>query len=392
TNSGFLWAGWNVQTVDSAGYVGHYTSIALDTNNYPHISYGDSTNWDLKYAKWTGTSWSIQTVDSAGSVGYRTSIALDTNNYPHISYWDIANDDLKYAKWTGTSWLVQTIDSVGDVGWSSSYYTSIALDTNNYPHISYWDIANDDLKYAKWTGSSWDVQTIDSSAGDVGHDTAIALDTNNNPHISYYDVSNSDLKYAKWTGTSWSIQTVDSAGYVGGYTSIDIDTNNYPHISYRDITNGDLKYAKWTGASWSTQTVDSAGDVGHDTAIALDTNNEPHISYYDNTNGDLKYAKGTADTTTPPSDVKNAYAYPSLFKYSDNIPLKFADMPSNANVRVYSIAGNFIKYLTADSNGYLEWNGLDEEGRQLGTGVYIIYVHAPEKPTGGKTIKVIITR
>ncbi|MFH2071111.1 MAG: hypothetical protein ABIJ11_07930 [Elusimicrobiota bacterium] len=345
TNSGFLWAGWNVQTVDSAGYVGHYTSIALDTNNYPHISYGDSTNWDLKYAKWTGTSWSIQTVDSAGSVGYLTSIALDTNNYPHISYWDITNGDLKYAKWTGASWSTQTVDSAGDVG----HDTAIALDTNNYPHISYWDIANDDLKYAKWTGTSWLVQTIDS-VGDVG----------------------------------WS------SSY---YTSIALDTNNYPHISYWDIANDDLKYAKWTGSSWDVQTIDSsAGDVGHDTAIALDTNNEPHISYYDNKNYDLKYAKGTADTTTPPSDVKNAYAYPSLFKYSDNIPLKFADMPSNANVRVYSIAGNFIKYLTADSNGYLEWNGLDEEGRQLGTGVYIIYVHAPEKPTGGKTIKVIITR
>ena len=288
----FVWAGWEIEIVDSAEYVGNFTSIALDTNNYPHISYRDSTNYDLKYAKWTGASWSIQTVDKAGDVGNCTSIALDTNNYPHISYLDFTN-----------------------------------------------------------------------------------------------------LKYAKWTGSSWNVQTPDSAGFVGSWTSIDLDTNNYPHISYYDNTNYDLKYAKWTGSSWDVQTIDSsAGDVGHDTAIALDTNNEPHISYYDNTNGDLKYAKGTADTTTPPSDVKNAYAYPSLFKYSDNIPLKFADMPSNANVRVYSIAGNFIKYLTADSNGYLEWNGLDEEGRQLGTGVYIIYVHAPEKPTGGKTIKVIITR
>ena len=79
---------WDIQTVDSEGDVGVYTSIALDSNNYPHISYSDNTNSNLKYAKWNGTSWNVQTVDSAGNVGWHTSIALDNNNYPHISYYD----------------------------------------------------------------------------------------------------------------------------------------------------------------------------------------------------------------------------------------------------------------------------------------------------------------
>jgi len=299
------WTGtsWSTQTVDSAGDVGLWTSIALDTNNNPHISYSDYTNYDLKYAKWTDTSWSTQTVDSAGSVGEYTSIALDTNNNPHISYRASTNGDLKYAKWTGTSWSTQTVDSAGDVGVD----TSIALDTTNYPHISYYDSTNVDLKYAKWTGSSWSIQTVDS-AELVGRYTSIALDTNNNPHISYVDATNYNLRYATWTGSSWSIQTVDSAGSVGTWTSIALDTNNNPHISYYDATNLDLRYAKWTGTSWSIQAVDSAGDVGRDTSIALDTNNYPHISYYDNANFDLKYAKWT--DTTPPAAVTNLSGQP----------------------------------------------------------------------------------
>jgi hypothetical protein len=135
---------WDINTVDSTGQVGRFTSIALDADGYAHISYYDDTYDDLKYAAFNGSAWDINTVDSTEQVGRYTSIALDTDGYAHISYYDDTYDDLKYAAFNGATWDINTVDSTGDVGES----TSIALDADGYARISYYDDTYDDLKYA----------------------------------------------------------------------------------------------------------------------------------------------------------------------------------------------------------------------------------------------------
>ena len=85
--------------------VGSFTSIAIDSNGYVHISYYDCgeltggfcTKGDLKYATNASGSWKTYTIDSEGDVGEWTSIAIDSNGKVHISYLDDTNNDLKYA-------------------------------------------------------------------------------------------------------------------------------------------------------------------------------------------------------------------------------------------------------------------------------------------------------
>ena len=71
---------------------------------------------DLKYAYKNVGGWHDLTLDTAGDVGLYTSIALDASNGVHISYYDISNRELEYMSRASGAWFMQTVDDFGDVG------------------------------------------------------------------------------------------------------------------------------------------------------------------------------------------------------------------------------------------------------------------------------------
>ena len=309
-------SGWSKTFASGAGAAGYdegrYVSLALDNspNNYPHISYYDATRQELCYAHYDGSAWTYSTVDSAGDVGQFSSIALDSSGYPHISYYDDTNDNLKYAYHDGSVWHTSTVDSTGNVGW----YNSIALDDTDHPHISYHDATNLDLKYAYHDGSGWNISTLDST-GDVGFCTSITLeDTTNYPHISYSggDPLAMSLKHIYQDATGWQpVENVDT-GQLVNWTSIALDSNNHIHVSYVARSAASVysvRYA-YKDSSWHTGTVvDSIGSYGAwYTSIALDDTDHPHISYHYSNEGSLKYAMDICPTT---STTVNASPSPS---------------------------------------------------------------------------------
>jgi len=115
------------------------------------------------------------------------------------------------------------------------------------------------------------LKSVDTE-GHVGRDTSIAIDSSNNVHISYYDLTNENLKYATNTSGTWALETVDAEGSVGAYTSIAIDSNDNLHISYGEWDYYSLKHATNSPGVQIVSAKDAYDVLTTDpTAVMLDT-------------------------------------------------------------------------------------------------------------------------
>jgi hypothetical protein len=296
---------WTIETVDNEEVVS--TSLALDSHDYPHISYSTGGLASLHYARWTGSDWTKQTVDP--DPAWATSMALDRNEQPHIGYSGFIS--LKYAYSTGGVWTTEPVippemiivwdcslalDSSDqphmvssfiapgppeygllymyrtDEGWDGELIyddfvisSSLALDGNNVPRIAF---SNGSLLYT----DGGTPQPVDPANPDVIWSTSLALDSNDRPNIAYAGagVEAGSLYYARWTGTTWVNEMVDPTPYVMD-CSLALDSQNRPHICYLvvsenfflddggdgdEVVVGTLKYAHWTGTYWDIQTID----------------------------------------------------------------------------------------------------------------------------------------
>jgi len=292
-----------LRTVDAGGpddhEVGDYNSVALAAKDRPLISYYDATSGDLKLAicrDATCKSTQVTTVDNGRflrleyDVGRYTSLALNENGQPRISYYDASNENLKLATCT-VIWEPQidvrcntrTVDSAGNVG----EHNSLTLDREGRPVVSYRDATNQAVKLATCpdTSCSAPLLTTVADGSIVGLHTSLDLDPEGLPVISYYDQDGANLKAAACNDdacTAPSPTKVDYGSEVGRYSSLQVSGNGLPFISYYDATNGDLKLAVCTDSTCSSPTVKtvfSDGDVGQHTSLALQDNGLPVITF-----------------------------------------------------------------------------------------------------------------
>src|SRR5205809_594302 len=174
---------WQPVAVDQTGTVGRYSSLAVDASGHVHVSYFDDTNVELKYATCaasctTAANWQTVVVDQTGFVGAYTSLAVDGSGRVHVSYQGDA--DLKYATCpagctVAANWTNVAVDQTGYAG----AYSSLAVDGSGRLHVGYFEETKGDLRYATCaadctTAANWQTVAADET-GDIGYSASLAV-------------------------------------------------------------------------------------------------------------------------------------------------------------------------------------------------------------------------
>jgi hypothetical protein len=191
------------------GHGGRESSIAIDSQDKVHISHASSMDPGLKYCNNTLGTWTCMEVETGISGIGDTSIAIDSNDKIHISYYNetgttAASGDLVYCNNTLGSWTCTAVETYGYIGYS----TSIAIDSNDKPHISHYDGIFEALRYCYTSNfSTWNYRKVDDTGGSITtNGRAIAIKKgrlcdstsfSSSVHISYYNPTTDDLMYAK---------------------------------------------------------------------------------------------------------------------------------------------------------------------------------------------------
>jgi hypothetical protein len=274
--------------------------------------------------------WTIEIVDPYVYQGQRTRLAIDSNGYPHISYDDDTYTELKYARWNGSAWNIETLDPFG-----YNVFSSIDLDCNDYPHIAYH--TGNELKYARWNGSTWNITTL-SDTFVLGF-PSIVIDNLDYPHIAWRH-DQKDLIYTYWNGSEWVSEYVDSP--ISHDVSLVLDRHGYPHLAYH--ARARLHYAKWNGSAWNIGIPDSVTETGFISSVSLvlDSRGYPHIAYHEHPTELLKYAEWNGSAWSVQT------IDPLGIGYDSSIALDKNDYPH-------------ISYRGLPSTRYAKWNGTDWE-------------------------------
>lgn len=189
------------------------------------------------------TSWNYSelSVDSGGNIYAHYKLNADGTYY--------------IKKWNGTGWSGYASYNSASIGKTRSLYdsTGMAVDGAGRVHVAFWDnrqIAPYTYRYDMWhgvyDGGSWNFTKVSSDHTSVATRVNIAIDHNDFVHLTYGTQSNRAIKYSTNAGGSWTTQTV---------TSVADDYSNVFNrlLLVKQDNSVDIFYAKENGTVAQTQ-------------------------------------------------------------------------------------------------------------------------------------------
>jgi len=206
---------------------------------------GPNSSKYLYYHQYDGQSWTSSGLNASFDelpvlegetvlAGYAPSLAIDDNDYVHVSYeYSVYNLDaftgrsvLVHSMSNGSGWTHSIVDEISQstrMTYGLGFSSSMVLDSLGDVHITYSSYGltaaentnGSILKYAHLNAGEWAISTVDNTTGeevktysrsDLGKCSSLVVDVNDNLHVTY--IGGEDLKYASFIQGEWTLNSL----------------------------------------------------------------------------------------------------------------------------------------------------------------------------------------
>jgi hypothetical protein len=284
-----------VPTRNDIGPVSNQDSIALvmaDSGN-PIMTYQDSSdnNFYIVFCQDT-TCENFKKTSIGTNLHINPSMALQPNGRPAVTYYHAASNELKYTICNNNDCTDHTTNVIDFDG----YDPSLQFDSDGLPIISYYDASADDLlvAYCNEPTCATPGWVLMDEIGNVGQHTSMVLGSADNPIISYYDATNDTVKFVICNNRTCSFPIFKTAQPTDGpFNDLILSDEDKLFLAYYDNGGQNLRLLSCNLPCDSTAigVVDNtAVDVGWDVSIVIGEDGLPLLSYYDAENGVLRMA------------------------------------------------------------------------------------------------------
>lgn len=406
---------WTTDSVEEFDSTDTFVSIAVGTDNLPRVAFANHSKGELRFAYVSGSNWVVET--AYGFIGGPLAMALTDDNFPRLFSVNDAGGKryLTALRKNGSGPFEYKELVVGGIAspLRSVKKVGIAVDGSERIHVSYFnENTTGGLYYAKLIGDAWTTPTVVDSAAGAGVFSDIALNSQDEPRIVYYSTG-VGFRTAVFT-SAWAVSTVDSGALVGAGAGIAFQRFGYFVSAYFDGTAGSLKVA-----TDLPRNLTMLGTI-------LDNNNQPIPGATLQLTGMIKSRSVPVDSGTGSFSVGNLMVgnytlTPSADGFQfNNSQLSFSPLSSNqaglafqgvatgiqtentvfdptkggkvtfhysvldghVSLRIRTLRGAPLRTVVDEEKSagahVAEWDGKDESGRPVASGVYLVLFNAPQ--------------
>lgn len=403
---------WTTDSVEAFDSTDTFVSIAVGSDNLPRIAYVNPDEVEVRYAQISGSIWVPEA--AYNFIGGPLALALTDDNDPRIfSVNDSGNDRfLTLLRKVGsasfqsleivTGGIASPLRSVQKVG--------IAVDSSDQIYVSYFsETAGGGLRYTRVSGDTPTTAVVDSAAG-AGIYSDIALDAQDDPRIVYFSTG-VGVRTAVFS-SAWASSTLDAGDSIGVGAGLAFQRFGYFLSAYFDGTAGSLKVA-----TDLPRTLTLSGTI-------LDNNSHPIPGATLQLTGMIQSLSVPVDSGTGSFSVENLMAgnytlTPSAEGYQFDVPqmsfsplsstqsglafqgvatgiqlennlfnpvkgekvtFRYSVLEGHVSLRVRTLRGAPVKTVVDEDKSagahVAEWDGKDESGRPVASGVYLVLFKA----------------